>query len=265
MPNIEGEDPLAEGCKYQYVESRPDPHYFPQYKSSVWDLFKLADGQSEAYASYTYLVIRSPHGNPPHMHMRYGDAATSFDDLLNMSNDEENPANFDPWWSEYKSFSSDTPPAKAFNYLNVNGTLIIDPFSPDEVYNDQRNPSKMVMLTPEESDSETTLTFYKSGNVNEVWASGLYQYIGTKPDPHYFPQYKHSVWDLFELQSGISGEYSAFKYVIYRSPHSNPVHVHMRYGTESTCVLLDMSNNGEGNFNPWWSVFCEEGLSFTCD
>ncbi len=249
--DLDGETPLAEGCNYQYVGSRPDPHYFPNYKTSVWDLFQLEAGHSQACQEFAHIAVRSPHDSPPHMHFRYGDAGKSFDALLAMSNDPE--SGFDPWWSDYRGITNDTPPANDFSFLNVNGTLVSD----DESREDPRNPDKIEMTTSTESNTTTRLTFYANGNPGRVWASGDYQYVGSEPDPHYFPGYKTSVWDLFELQNGISGDADAFRYVMFRSPHSNPVHVHMRYGAAGFEALLDMSKDPESGFDPWWSTYIE--------
>lgn len=182
--DLGGETPLAEGCDYQYAGSKPDPHYFPNYKTSVWDLFQLEAGQSQACQGFAHIAVRSPHDSPPHMHFRYGDAGKSFDALLAMSNDPE--SGYDPWWSDYRGISSDTPPAHDFSFLNVNGTLVAD----DDSRMDPRNPDKLEMTTTTESNTMTRLTFYASGSPNEVWASGDYQYVGSEPDPHYFPGYK---------------------------------------------------------------------------
>jgi hypothetical protein len=50
---------------------------------------------------FTYVALRAPHGNPVHMHLRYGDERSSFQSLLAMSNGPEDKTKLDPWWSVY--------------------------------------------------------------------------------------------------------------------------------------------------------------------
>ena len=183
--DLDGETPLAEGCDYQYVGGKPDPHYFPNYKTSVWDLFQLEAGQSQACQGFAHIAVRSPHDSPPHMHFRYGDAGKSFDALLAMSNDPE--SGFDPWWSDYRGITSDTPPANDFSFLNVNGTLVAD----DDSQMDPRNPDKIEMTTTTESNTPTRLTFYATATparyghpaITSMWGRNRIPTIfpGTKP------------------------------------------------------------------------------------
>lgn len=85
-------------CNYQYVRSQPDPYYFPEYKTSVWDLFKLTSSNSGQCQDFRYVVFRSPHGDedPAHLHLRYGGGASSFNELL-----EESLQGDTAWWSTY--------------------------------------------------------------------------------------------------------------------------------------------------------------------
>ena len=76
-----------------------DAYYFPERtKTSIWDLFELVEGEA-ACRCFASVALRAPYGNPVHMHMRYGDATSSFDKLLALSNGPEDKAKLDPWWS----------------------------------------------------------------------------------------------------------------------------------------------------------------------
>jgi hypothetical protein len=99
--DLAGTMPIAENCRYIYRGAAGDPYYFPtQFKTSIWDLFELASG-GDTCKSFSYVILRSPHGNPIHFHMRYGAADSSFRKLLNLSDGPENPGALDPWWSVY--------------------------------------------------------------------------------------------------------------------------------------------------------------------
>ena len=78
-----------------------DPFYYPTLaKTSIWDLFELASGE-EACKKFFYVTVRVPHGDPVHMHVRYGDDQSSFRQLLQMSNGPEDKTQLNPWWSIY--------------------------------------------------------------------------------------------------------------------------------------------------------------------
>lgn len=94
---------LAEDCRYEYVTHEGDPHYFPETLTSVWLVFKLSSGGAGCEA-YTNVVMRPPHGDGDikHMHLRYGDASKTAEELLEMSvGDYEDKDVCDPWWSVY--------------------------------------------------------------------------------------------------------------------------------------------------------------------
>jgi hypothetical protein len=243
----------AENCLYQYKGSLPDTYYFPGSKGSIWDLFKLEPNQADECLPYSYLTVRSPHGEYPeiHMHFRYGDQG--FSALLN--NTLSDPSSPEAWWSTYESTAKFTPEVPEFSYLNVNGTFIIDTADYDTVA-DPRNPVKMEFTTTDESHSESRFVFYTHNNDQKVWADCSYQYVGSQPDPYYFPHYKTSIWDLFEMTSQNLANCDDFTYVILRSPHDSPAHAHMRYGSKSSSFeeLLNKSLDGD---TAWWSTYVE--------
>ncbi|NJL99605.1 MAG: hypothetical protein HC924_12780 [Synechococcaceae cyanobacterium SM2_3_2] len=55
----------------------------------------------QACQAFQFVALRSPHGDPVHMHMRYGDTDSSFAELLEISTLDEDPESFNPWWSLY--------------------------------------------------------------------------------------------------------------------------------------------------------------------
>ena len=82
-------------CNYQFIKAVPDPFYFPQYKTSVWDFFKLTSNNAGKCKDFKFVILRSPHGDPAHAHVRYGGQTSGFKELL------EDSLNPDAWWSEY--------------------------------------------------------------------------------------------------------------------------------------------------------------------
>ncbi|WAL58347.1 hypothetical protein [Thermocoleostomius sinensis] len=98
--DLQGEEPIAENCQYTYRGAAPDPFYYPQFQTSIWDLFELTS-TDPACSGFQYVILRSPHGEPIHMHMRYGGEGTDFESLLNMSTGEADTTRLDPWWSLY--------------------------------------------------------------------------------------------------------------------------------------------------------------------
>lgn len=97
----DGKIPLAKQCRYIYRGAAGDNYYYPDIaKTSIWDMFELASGE-EACNDYYYVIVRPPHGDPIHLHMRHGDQDSSFKKLLKMSNGPEDKTKLDPWWSVY--------------------------------------------------------------------------------------------------------------------------------------------------------------------
>lgn len=98
--DMAGSDPIAENCQYAYQGATPDPFYYPEFQTSIWDLFELVS-DDPACSGFNYVALRSPHGDPIHMHVRYGGETSSFDTLLQMSLAEPDAAELNPWWSLY--------------------------------------------------------------------------------------------------------------------------------------------------------------------
>jgi len=99
--DLQGRVPIARDCVYAHHGTAGDPYYYPvRSKASIWELFKLVSGEV-ACRRFTYVALRAPHGNPVHMHMRYGHERTSFETLLALSDGPEDKTKLDPWWSVY--------------------------------------------------------------------------------------------------------------------------------------------------------------------
>lgn len=100
-----GTQSLAQNCRYIYRGAAGDPYYFykadPPAKTSIWDLFELAGGEDDACKDFYYVIVRAPHGNPVHMHLRYGNEESSFKKLLGNSTGPEDTTQLNPWWSVY--------------------------------------------------------------------------------------------------------------------------------------------------------------------
>lgn len=98
--DLAGEDAIAENCQYTYRGAAPDPFYYPRFQSSIWDLFELVS-EDAACSGFKYVALRAPHGDPIHMHVRYGGLNSSFEELLGHSTGESDTSRLDPWWSLY--------------------------------------------------------------------------------------------------------------------------------------------------------------------
>lgn len=142
-----------------------------------------------------------------------------------------------------------------FSYLKMNGEFVLTPNDSISV-NDPRNLSKILLSTSNKAGTLTEMTFFSFSDVSKKLAKCGYQFIGSKPDPYYYPtKSKTSIWDVFEKVKDYEGDCSKFKYVISRSPHDNPIHMHLRYG-DNVEELLNMSKDPKDNkFNPWWADY----------
>lgn len=160
---------------------------------------------------------------------------------------------------------SHTQSVQRFSYLSMNGEFKMNP-NDTLTQNDPRNPSKLVMSTSEKAGTITRIAFYEHDSMDKLWADCGYEFIGSMPDPHYYPhQSKTSIWDIFKRVEHFEGDCATFEYVASRSPHGDPIHLHLRYGDDPK-ALLAMSNDEElENFNPWWSVYCDINRTIRCD
>ena len=152
-----------------------------------------------------------------------------------------------------------------FTFLNMNGEFKMNP-NDSMTQNDPRNPSRLTLTTTDEAGTTTKMIFYDHKDSEKIVASCAYEFIGSKPDPHYYPgDSKTSIWDVFEQVDSYLGDCGPYKYVISRSPHGDPIHMHLRYGNDLD-ALLEMSNAEEDeNFNPWWSTYCDIERTTACD
>ncbi|MCI5082479.1 MAG: hypothetical protein MRY78_12340 [Saprospiraceae bacterium] len=153
----------------------------------------------------------------------------------------------------------------AYTYLAMNGEFQMNP-NDSLTQNDPRNPSRLVLKTSEEKGTMTRMAFYAHDDMQKKLAECGYQFVGSRPDPFYYPEKsKTSIWDVFEKVEDYEGDCAAYKYVISRSPHGEPIHMHLRYGNDID-ELLALSNAPEDNaFNPWWSTYCDIERTTLCD
>ncbi|MBS9774765.1 MAG: hypothetical protein KGV59_06375 [Tenacibaculum sp.] len=146
---------------------------------------------------------------------------------------------------------------KQFSYLRMNGIFVMKQSEP-ETLNDPRNFSKLILSTSEKKGTITEMTFFSHEDINKQLAKCGYQFIGSRPDPHYYPPSKTSIWDVFEKVKDFEGDCSKFKYVISRSPHDNPRHMHLRYGNNVEELLNMSKDKKDDKFNPWWADYEEK-------
>ncbi len=153
----------------------------------------------------------------------------------------------------------------AFSYLTMKGEFHLNPG--DSVsQNDPRNPGRIILETSEEKGTLTRMSFFDHNDLDKKLAECGYQFIGSRPDPHYFPdQSKTSIWDVFEKVEDYEGDCMNYQFVLSRSPHGDPVHMHLRYGDDVE-KLLEMSNyEVDDQFNPWWATYCDIERTTSCD
>lgn len=153
-----------------------------------------------------------------------------------------------------------------YSYLRMDGEFKMDP-EDKMTRNDPRNPSRISLSTSEMAGTMTKMVFYDHNDPEKMLADCGYVYVGSKPDPHYYPdESKSSIWDIFRKKKNYKGNCEKFSVVISRSPHGDPVHMHLRYG-ENVDSLLAMSTmeKDTANFNPWWSLYCDISRNTTCE
>ncbi len=153
----------------------------------------------------------------------------------------------------------------AFTYLRMNGEFHLNP-GDTMSQDDERNPGRLSLTTSEEKGSLTKMTFYDHYDLNKKLAECGYEYIGSRPDPHYFPkESKTSIWDIFKKVKDFEGDCINYEYVISRSPHGEPLHMHLRYGKDLEALLAMSNDKEDGGFNPWWATYCEYDMKTACD
>lgn len=156
--------------------------------------------------------------------------------------------------------------AATISYLNMNGEFEMDPVK-RSTRDDPRNPSRVRLATTEEAGTLTRMAFYAHEDPDRLVADCGYQFAGSRPDPHYFPvQSKTSIWDTFELVEAYQGACDDYSAVISRSPHGDPAHMHLRYGTDVDALLaMSLAPVDSSRFEPWWSSYCAPGRTSSCD
>lgn len=142
-----------------------------------------------------------------------------------------------------------------FTYLTMNGEFKMD-LKDLQTTNDERNPSRIILSTSEEKGTTTMMTFFEHNDENKIWAKCEYQWVGSRPDPHYFPHAsKTSIWDVFEKVGNLQGDCDNFKVIISRSPHDTPLHMHLRYGDDVEKLLNMSKDEIDDLYNPWWAEY----------
>jgi hypothetical protein len=156
--------------------------------------------------------------------------------------------------------------AATVSYLTMNGEFEMDPVKAS-TRNDARNPSRVRLATSEEAGSVTRMAFYAHDDADRMVADCGYQFVGSRPDPHYFPaQSKSSIWDAFEQVEAYEGACDDYQAVISRSPHGDPVHMHLRYGADVDELLaMSLVPVDSARFEPWWASYCAPGRTESCD
>ena len=153
----------------------------------------------------------------------------------------------------------------AFTYLAMNGEFHLNP-GDSMSNNDPRNPGRLKLTTSEEAGSNTRMVIYDHTDLNKQLAECGYEFVGSRPDPHYYPaESKTSIWDVFKKVEDFSGDCSKYQYVISRSPHGDPIHMHFRYGDDVEALLAMSNDEEDANFNPWWATYCDIERTTACD
>lgn len=152
-----------------------------------------------------------------------------------------------------------------FTYLSMNGEFHMNP-GDTMTQNDPRNPSRLKLMTSDEAGSVTRMAFYDHNDMEKQLAECGYEFIGSRPDPHYYPkESKTSIWDIFKKVENYAGDCSAYEYVLSRSPHGDPIHMHLRYGNNLDSILELSNAPKDANFNPWWATYCDIDRTTSCD
>lgn len=160
--------------------------------------------------------------------------------------------------------AADAGEQPAFTYLRMNGEFKMNP-GDSLTQNDPRNPGKIQLTTTDEKGSVTKIAFFDHDDLSKKLAECGYEYIGSRPDPHYYPgESKTSIWDIFKKVENFEGDCSKYTYVISRSPHGDPIHMHLRYGNDVEELLQNSNLEKDSKFNPWWPTFCDINQKDPC-
>ena len=155
--------------------------------------------------------------------------------------------------------------APSFTYLKMNGDFKMN-LNDSMTQNDPRNPSRLTLSTTTKAGSLTRMTFYDHNDIEKKLAECGYEFIGSRPDPHYYPkESKTSIWDVFEKKEDYDGDCSNYKFVLSRSPHGDPIHMHLRYGNDVDSILALSNAEYDSQFNPWWATYCDIERTTSCD
>ncbi|MBU2997964.1 hypothetical protein KO500_16095 [Cellulophaga baltica] len=158
--------------------------------------------------------------------------------------------------------NNDKPP---FTYLRMNGEFHLNP-GDSLSQNDPRNPGRLKLTTSDKAGSITKMVFYDHNDLDKKLAECGYEFIGSRPDPHFYPKKsKTSIWDVFKKVKDFSGDCINYNYVISRSPHGDTIHMHLRYGDDVEALLAMSNDTIDSQFNPWWGVYCDIERTTSCD
>lgn len=155
--------------------------------------------------------------------------------------------------------------SSSFTFLKMNGEFKMNP-NDSITQNDPRNPSRLVLSTTEEAGSISRMAFYVHDDMETLWADCGYEFIGSRPDPFYYPEKsKTSIWDVFKRVKDFEGDCAKFEFVISRSPHGDPIHMHLRYGDDLEKLLAMSNDEQDQSYNPWWCTYCDINRTTRCN
>lgn len=246
--DLEGTEPIAVDCRFQYNRSQPDSYRFPASKEAVWAIFELEGGSPAACTPFQKVAFSPAAAGG--LHLRYG--TVDFADLVGPALSA--PESPDLWWSRYEAVTG-ARGVPSFPYEVANGERIPDPTS-ETTAADPRNPSRILLTTTADAGTDSRFVFYRHNAPNEIWADCDFQVRYTMPDPSAFPGDKLALWDAFELTGTNSGACASFERVVMFWTDEGRV-MHLRYGTEPFEGLLSQSLASDGS--DWWSRYCEPG------
>lgn len=251
--DVDGAEPLAEGCTYQYNRTQPDQALFPIDSDAIWIMFELLEGAPaacEAYdiVAFTAIDDASAEAGEARLSMRYGsegyDALVS--ERFSLSDAPE------VWWNHYTRVDDALPALPAPPYLQANGEWELSGSSAG----DPRNPGKVELQSDVSPVAESRFTFYAQDDPTQVIADCGTIYRYTMPDPLAFPADKTGLWHAFSVTETQAGECEAFAYVLmwWRDGKMS-----LRYGTEGFEPLLIDSVEPLDGQQSWWSEYCPAG------